>query len=149
MLPIGLFWMGWTAYGGVNIWAPIMSCIPIGFAILGIFISTYQYLIDAYVAHAASALVGVTFVRYIVAAGMIPASIPFYRNLGVQWTCTILGCISLLLAPVPFVFYKVGDAACLDCGDANDEHSTGRRFASAVGMHQNMVEFLNLDEARA
>ena len=113
MLPIGLFWMGWTANSAVNVWAPIMSCIPIGFAILGIFISTYQYLIDAYVAHAASALVGVTFVRYIVSAGMIPASIPFYRNLGVAWTCTVLGCIALLLAPVPFVFYKVSERTYL------------------------------------
>lgn len=106
-LPIGLFWMGWTAFDHVNIWVPIVSCIPIGFAILGIFISTYQYLIDAYVAHAASALVGVTFVRYILCAGMVPASIPLYHNIGVHWTCTLLGGISLLMAPVPFVFYKV------------------------------------------
>jgi hypothetical protein len=106
-LPIGLFWMGWTAYSSVSVWAPILSCIPTGFAILGIFISTYQYLIDAYEAHAASALVGVTFVRYIVAAGMIPASIPFYKNLGVHWTLTVLGGISAAMAPVPFIFWKV------------------------------------------
>lgn len=99
--------MGWTAYPSVSVWAPILSCIPTGFAILGIFISTYQYLIDAYEAHAASALVGVTFVRYIVAAGMIPASIPFYENLGVHWTLTVLGGISAAMAPVPFIFWMV------------------------------------------
>lgn len=99
--------MGWTAYPSISVWSPILSCIPSGFAILAIFISTYQYLIDAYELHAASALVGVTFVRYIVAAGMIPVSIPFYRNLGVHWTLTVLGAISAVLAPVPFIFWKV------------------------------------------
>lgn len=99
--------MGWTAYPSISVWAPILSCIPSGFAILAIFISTYQYLIDAYEMHAASALVGVTFVRYIVAAGMIPVSIPFYKNLGVHWTLTVLGAISAVLAPVPFIFWKV------------------------------------------
>jgi hypothetical protein len=90
-LPIGLFWMGWTAYPSVSIWAPITSCVPVGFAIISIFISTYQYLIDAYEAHAASALVGITFVRYIISGGMVVASVPFYQNVGVHWVLTTLG----------------------------------------------------------
>jgi hypothetical protein len=82
--------------------------VLVGFAIMGIFISTYQYLIDAYEAHAASALVGITFVRYIVAGGMVVASVPFYKNVGVHWVLTVLGCVSALLAPVPFVFWRFG-----------------------------------------
>ena len=108
--------MGWSAYSSVSIWSPILSCIPTGFAILGIFISTYQYLIDAYEAHAASALVGVTFVRYIVSAGMVPASLPFYRNLGVHWTLTVLGCISLIMTPVPFIFWRVSAISLVAIG---------------------------------
>lgn len=75
---------------------------------MAIFISTYQYLIDSYEKFAASALVGITFIRYCAAGGMIPVSIPFYNNLGVHWTLTILGAISALLTPVPFIFFKVG-----------------------------------------
>ena len=107
-LPIGMFWMAWTAYPSISLWPCLVATVPVGFAILAVFISTYQYLIDAFEAHAASALVGVTFVRYVVAGGMVEVSIPMYKNLGVHWTLTILGAISAVMAPVPFVFYKYG-----------------------------------------
>ena len=107
-LPIGLFWMGWTAYPSVSIWSPIVAGVPVGFAIIGIFISTYQYLIDAFEKYAASALVGATFIRYLACGGMIPVSIPFYENLGVHWTLSILGIISALMVPVPYIFYIFG-----------------------------------------
>jgi DHA1 family multidrug resistance protein-like MFS transporter len=29
-------------------------------------------------------------------------------NIGVEWVCTIFGCIALILAPIPLVFYKYG-----------------------------------------
>jgi hypothetical protein len=124
LLPIGIFWMvsepaqesntpywqmqAWTAYPSISIWSPIISNIPIGFGIIAIFISTYQYLIDAFTKEAASALVGITFVRYVIAGGMIPVSIPFYRNVGVHWTLTVLGALAVLMAPVPYVFYIYG-----------------------------------------
>lgn len=107
-LPLGLFWMAWTSYASIGPWSAIVSTVPTGFAIMGIFISTYQYLIDSFEAHAASALVGATFVRYVVAGGMVEVSIPMYKNLGVHWTLTVLGAISLMMAPVPFLFYRYG-----------------------------------------
>ena len=107
-LPIGLFWMGWTAYPSISVWSAIAATLPVGFSILAIFISTYQYLIDGFEAHAASALVGATFVRYVVAGAMIEVSIPMYKNLGVQWTLTVLGGISAVMAPVPFIFFRYG-----------------------------------------
>ena len=39
---------------------------------------------------------------------ILQVSIPFYRNLGVHWTLTILGCLSALLVPVPYLFYIYG-----------------------------------------
>ena len=42
------------------------------------------------------------------ASGMTVVGIPFYKNMGVHWTLTILGVISLLLVPVPYLFYKYG-----------------------------------------
>lgn len=107
-LPAGLFWMGWTAYPSISLWPALIATVPIGFAIMGIFVSTYQYLIDTFEAHAASALVGATFVRYVVAGGMVEVSIPMYQNLGVHWTLTVLGAISLTMTPVPFIFFKYG-----------------------------------------
>jgi hypothetical protein len=42
------------------------------------------------------------------AGGMAAVGIPFYKNMSVHWTLTILGAISLLLVPVPYLFYKYG-----------------------------------------
>lgn len=67
-----------------------------------------MYVIECYQAYAASALGFMTVSRYAVAGAMTIVGIPFYRNMGVQWTLTILGCISAALVPVPFVFYRFG-----------------------------------------
>jgi len=67
-----------------------------------------KYIIDSYETYAASALASVTLIRYVAAGGMTVVGIPFYQNMGVHWTLTILGCISALLVPVPYVFYMYG-----------------------------------------
>jgi hypothetical protein len=35
-------------------------------------------------------------------------SVPMYENLGVHWSLTLLGCLALLLTPVPYIFYRYG-----------------------------------------
>lgn len=66
-------------------------------------------MIDAYEGYAASALAAVTVLRYVAAGGMTIVGIPFYKNLGIHYTLTILGCISTLLVPVPYVFFFYGE----------------------------------------
>ena len=107
-LPISLFWMGWTSYPSISYWSSLVASVGFGFSVQGIFISSYQYLIDSYELFAASALVSATFMRYIAAGAMVIVSIPMYTNLGVHWSLTLLGCISALMTPVPYVFYKYG-----------------------------------------
>jgi MFS family permease len=108
-LPISLFWLAWTSYPSISIWVPLSATVFFGYAAVLIFTTTYMYLIDSYESVAASALVFATVSRYVVSAGMVTASIPFYENVGHHWTVTILGCFSLLLTPIPYVFYKYGD----------------------------------------
>lgn len=106
-LPISLFWMGWTTYPSISYWSPLLASVLFGFGILTIFISTYQYIIDSYELYAASALASLTLIRYVAAGGMVVVGIPFYENLGVHWTCTILGAISAVMVPgtfSPFLF---------------------------------------------
>ncbi|KAL1870023.1 hypothetical protein Plec18167_007541 [Paecilomyces lecythidis] len=107
-LPISLFWMGWTSYPSIPYWSSLASSVAFGFAVQGIFISSYQYLIDTYEQYAASALVSATFFRYIAAGVMVVVSLPMYKNLGVHWSLTLLGCVSLVMTPVPYIFYKYG-----------------------------------------
>ncbi|KAJ4336123.1 hypothetical protein N0V95_008702 [Ascochyta clinopodiicola] len=107
-IPISLFWMGWTSYAHISIWSPIAAGVLFGYGVLCVFISSYQYIIDSYEMYAASALTSVTLVRYVTAGGMTVVGIPFYKNMGVHWTLTILGGISAVLVPVPYLFYVYG-----------------------------------------
>jgi hypothetical protein len=108
MLPIGLFWMAWTAFPALTVWPCLAATIPIGFSMIGIFVSTYQYLIDVYEIHSGSALVGCTFVRFLAAGCFVEVSLPMYNSLGVHWTLTLLASVSVLVAPLPFIFSRYG-----------------------------------------
>ena len=107
-IPISMFWMGWTAYPSISFWSPLAASVLFGYGILCVFISSYQYIIDSYEVYAASALASTTFIRYVACGGMVEVAIPFYKNLGVHWTLTILGVLSALMVPVPYAFYAYG-----------------------------------------
>lgn len=72
--------------------------------------------------YSASALAANTIVRSAVGAAFPLFTAQMFHGLGVQWACTLLGCIGIILAPSPFVFYKYGPrlrekstyAPCLD-----------------------------------
>ncbi|KUI63323.1 putative transporter mfs2 [Cytospora mali] len=107
-IPISLFWMGWSARSDISIWNPIIAAGMFGFGVMGIFITSYMYIIDSYETFSASALTFTSLVRYLFAGGMTVAGHPFYRNEGVHYTLTILACISCVLVPVPYGLYKWG-----------------------------------------
>ncbi|KAL4802329.1 major facilitator superfamily transporter [Aspergillus unguis] len=100
-IPIGLFWMGWTDYKSISIWSPIIASAVFGFGTITVFISSYMYVIDSYDTYAASALGFMTVSRYCAAGGMTVAGIPFYSNMGVHYTLTILACIAVAMTPLP------------------------------------------------
>ncbi|KAH0281383.1 MFS general substrate transporter, partial [Aureobasidium melanogenum] len=107
-IPISMFWMGWTSDSNISIWSPLGASVLFGFGILCVFISSYQYIIDAYEIYAASALASITLIRYVAAGAMTVVGVPFYQNLGVHYTCTILACISAAMVPIPYLFYFYG-----------------------------------------
>lgn len=39
---------------------------------------------------------------------MTVVGVPFYNNLGPHWPLTIMACLSVLLTPLPYLFYKWG-----------------------------------------
>lgn len=108
LLPIALFWLGWTNYPTVPIWSGLGACFVIGIVFTSMYVSCYEYIIDGYHEHSAVALASITMVRYLVAGGMVMAARPMYEGIGVHWTMTWLGCVAALLAPAPLIFYKYG-----------------------------------------
>lgn len=62
-LTIAFFWFGWTSYPSISFWSPMMAGSLIGFGVLFCFLGVFNYLIDVYLANAASALAANTVCR--------------------------------------------------------------------------------------
>ncbi|KAF4454790.1 multidrug resistance [Fusarium albosuccineum] len=107
-IPISLFWLGWTNYPSISIWSAIFAVVFFGYGVTGIFICVYMYIIDSYEIYSASALTFVSLTRYLVAGGMTVVGIPFYENMGTHYTLTIMACLSIILAAIPYVLYFYG-----------------------------------------
>lgn len=89
---------------------PIIAGLPFGIGIELTFISLLNYLTDAYDIFAASAQASSAFSRSIFAVLLPLAANPMYSRLGVAWTSSLLGFLSLLMAITPFFFIKYGDS---------------------------------------
>jgi DHA1 family multidrug resistance protein-like MFS transporter len=68
----------------------VLGLAFIGMSFLLIFQAGINYLIDAYTQYSASAVAATTFMRSIFAAGLPLVAQPLFRNLGINWACTLL-----------------------------------------------------------
>lgn len=86
----GLFWFGWSGYTGRVLWvAPVMSGIFTGFGIWTIFLALMNYIIDAYLMFAASAVAGNTFMRSLFAGAFPLFATYMFNGMGIQWASTV------------------------------------------------------------
>lgn len=109
LLPISLFWLGWTDYEWISIYSGLGACFCFGIVLNALYVSSYEYIIDSYGEKASIALASVTMMRYLIAGGMVMAARPMYKGIGVHWTMTLLGCVAVVLVPAPYVLYKYGN----------------------------------------
>ncbi|KIW92087.1 uncharacterized protein Z519_07071 [Cladophialophora bantiana CBS 173.52] len=108
LMPISLFWLGWTNYPSISLWSGLAACFCFGIVATAVYVSSYEYIVDSYTKHSAVALASITMARYLIAGTMVMAARPMYTGIGVHWTMTLLGCIGLLLAPAPLFFRRYG-----------------------------------------
>jgi len=105
----GLFWFAWSGYKASIHWiVPTLSGLMTGFGIMSIFLQSLNYLVDAYLMFAASAIAANTFLRSLCGAGFPLFATYMFDGMGVQWAGTLLGCVALLLVPVPVWFLYKG-----------------------------------------
>ncbi|KZT04040.1 MFS general substrate transporter [Laetiporus sulphureus 93-53] len=102
------FWFGWTSYPNVSLWAPLVAGFPLGWSVVWIFLALFNYVIDAYLFVAASALAALTVVRSFFGAGFPMFAAQMYNRLNARWASTLIGCLAVLMAPIPFVLYAYG-----------------------------------------
>ncbi|MCJ1283932.1 hypothetical protein MMC26_003263 [Xylographa opegraphella] len=106
---IGLFWFGWTGYRADIHWiVPTLSGLFTGFGLLAIFLQALNYIVDVYLMFAASAIAANTFLRSLAGAVFPLFSIYMFNALGVNWAGTLLGCVAVVLVPIPIIFLKYG-----------------------------------------
>lgn len=109
LVPIGLFWYGWSAQAHVhwimpNIGAAIFSAgIIIGFQCI------QTYIVDSYTLYAASGIAAATFLRSLAGFGFPLFASYMYARLGNGWGNSLLAFLALVLGiPGPFLLWRYG-----------------------------------------
>ncbi|TGJ86490.1 hypothetical protein E0Z10_g2244 [Xylaria hypoxylon] len=107
-LPVTLFWYGWSAYSAAHWSSTLLSLIPYGFGIMGLFLPITTYLVDSYPMYSASAIAANIILRSTVGALLPLAGPPLYDSLGLGWGNSLLGFICIAMIPLPIIFLKFG-----------------------------------------
>ncbi|KAI4725822.1 putative MFS polyamine transporter [Aureobasidium sp. EXF-10728] len=106
---IGLFWFAWTARTSVHWIVPVLAGIPFAWGNLCVFVSAALYLIDTYgPLIGASAMAANGLARYTLGAALPLFTIQMLEGLGIPWAISLLGFLSLVMLPIPWVFFIFG-----------------------------------------
>ncbi|OTA98351.1 hypothetical protein M426DRAFT_17483 [Hypoxylon sp. CI-4A] len=106
---IGIFWFGWTGFTSQIHWiVPTIAGVFIGFGNVAVYLPCFNYLVDAYLPVAASTVAANIIMRSAFAAGFPLFSKQMFRNMGVQWAATLLGCLAAIMVPIPYLFRNYG-----------------------------------------
>lgn len=110
LFPISLFWFGWCSVPSYHIhWiVPSLATVMFGFSFYTLILMTYMYIEDSYMVFSASALAGVGLIRNLAGAGFPLFGTQLFENEGFNWAGTILGCLAILLVPIPFILERFG-----------------------------------------
>ncbi|KIV99879.1 hypothetical protein, variant 1 [Verruconis gallopava] len=110
LVPVSLFWYGWSVQRQSHWIVPIIGSTFFGFGMLGIFVPTQQYLVDAFQIYSASAVAAVRTAISIAGTTLPLAGPPLYERLDLGMGNTVLGIITLVLTPIPWLFMRYGKA---------------------------------------
>ncbi|MCJ1305189.1 hypothetical protein MMC08_008003 [Hypocenomyce scalaris] len=108
LVPIGLFWFGWTTYASVHWIVPIIGSAIFGMGTLLVFSGVFTFLVDAYPLYAASALAANSFARSSFAAAFPLFGVQMYNKLGYQWATSLLAFLTVAMMPFPYIFFRYG-----------------------------------------
>lgn len=135
-LPISLFWFAWTTSPSIHWMVSIAAGVPFGFGIVLVFLSTSNYLIDAYTIFAASVLAATSVIRSIFSAVFPMFTTRMYDNLGIHWASSVPAFLALACVPFLFLFYKYGPVIRARCKFA----AQSAEFMKNLQEHENKEE---------
>jgi hypothetical protein len=107
---IGLVMYGWGIEEKVHWIMPLVGTAIFAMAIISFIMPVTTYLIEVFKRDAAGP-VGASAVLRSIAGGLLPlCANSLYGRLGLGWANTLLAFIALVFAPLPWLFYKNGEA---------------------------------------
>ncbi|USP75474.1 hypothetical protein yc1106_02748 [Curvularia clavata] len=111
ILTVSLFLFGWSAAYQVHWIVPTIAEAMFGCGNMLIFMACMMYMTDTYgPLYSASAMASNAILRYILGTVFPLFAVQMFQRLGADWACTLLGCLSVLGACIPFVLAKYGEA---------------------------------------
>ncbi|KAJ0283144.1 hypothetical protein COL940_004737 [Colletotrichum noveboracense] len=108
-LPVGMFWFAATSSPETSATQQIIAGVPIGMGIILINMQGMNYIVDCYGPFSNSAISANTFMRSLFASGFPVFATSLYSSIGVARATSFLGLFGVVLAPIPFLFFKYGE----------------------------------------
>ncbi|KAJ5209477.1 hypothetical protein N7449_003856 [Penicillium cf. viridicatum] len=109
-IPAGLFIYGWSTDKVVHWIVPEIGNATTGFGMIVILMCVQTYLVDAFFAHAASAVAACTVLRSLLGALLPLCGLQMYEKLGLGWGNSLLAFLALAMAPIPILFQTWGES---------------------------------------
>ncbi|KAG9250225.1 major facilitator superfamily domain-containing protein [Emericellopsis atlantica] len=109
LIPMGIFWFGWTADYHCHWILPILGTGVFGVGVVILMMSMAVYVVDAFDVYAASATAATTVLRSLLGALLPLGGRDLFDNLGMGWGSSLLGFLALAMTPLPFIFYRYGE----------------------------------------
>lgn len=110
LMPLGLFWYGWSAEYGIHWIMPNIGAAFFGAGCIICFQCMQSYIVDSYARYAASGVAAAVVMRSLAGFGF-PLFAPYmYQALGYGWGNSLLGFIGVGIGiPAPYLFWRYGE----------------------------------------
>jgi MFS transporter, DHA1 family, multidrug resistance protein len=110
LFPVTMFWLAWSGeYNSVHWIVPTLAGVFLATSILVVFVAFLNYLTDTYLMYAASAVAANTVCRSAAGAATPLFTQYMFNGLGVGGGGSLIAGVGIVLAPIPFIFYRYGE----------------------------------------
>ena len=108
LMPIGLFWFGWTCYPSIHWIVPTIAVTLQTMGIFSIYLAVFNYTADVYHIYASSALAASGVCRNLLGGSFPLVTEQMFTGMGFQAASSLLGGIGAILTLVPWVLIFFG-----------------------------------------
>lgn len=107
-MPVVIALYGWIAQGQLPLPLLLLVLALWGGALTFGFLPLMAFVVDAFKLYSASAMTAIIVTRCLMGTFLPLTTEPLVEKFGYGWAFTLLGAISLCLAPIPVVVFRYG-----------------------------------------